>query len=116
MADMIEGGSPRITILLTDMAPKSIDPQEWPILVQTPVDSAPAQHLVVRTRDKRALVYGHKGAGMDISGAGLYGGQLIVYNGEHDMIAEAIFKVGTALGFDRKQLWVLVQSLPADQL
>lgn len=115
---MIEGGgSSRITVLLTNMAPRKLDPEEWPILVQTPEEQAPAQHLIVRTNSALpdgggAVVYGHKGAGMGVVGAGLYAGE---YHNriDYDHIATAIFQVGDALGLDRKQLWVLVQQLPS---
>lgn len=117
-----------ITVLLTDRAPKTLDPDKWRILVQTPEVGAPAQYLAVRVCSARAVVYGHKGTGANalgqggLDGAGHYAGTMLTLDiGDsgvtgYDPVAKAIFQVGNELGFDKKMLWELVQKLPAREL
>jgi len=109
----------KITILLTACAPKTLDTEEWPVLLQTPESEASAQLLVIRTNGPRAVVYGHKGAGAGIPGAGIFAGQTVSLDGSpgggvnYDHVAAAIFGVGEFLNINKRLLWTLIEKLPA---
>jgi hypothetical protein len=113
---------PKISILLTASAPKTLDTDEWPILLQTPESNAAAQLLVIRVNGTRAVVYGHTGAGTGVSGAGIFAGQAVGIEGSpgggdnYDGVAAAIFSVGEALNINKRLLWTLIGELPVREL
>jgi hypothetical protein len=110
-----------ITIYLTNLCPKTINTDEWPILVRSPAGDL-STDLIVRTRPnessphKDAVIYGQRGAGVTgIAGAGIFSGYHFI-GASMDLIASAMFTVGKELGMDLKAVWAIVQQLPAEPL
>lgn len=111
----------KITVLLSNSAPKTLDTDEWPVLVETPEAEAAAQLLMVRVNGQRAVVYGNRGAGIGVACAGTFSGQLVTVEGRteaqnYDQVATAIFAVGTELKIDKQLLWSLISKLPSMEL
>jgi hypothetical protein len=109
------GGSMIITVLLNNHAPRQIDTDVWPILLQTPTTGARVLTVRQHTDATKALVYGQNGI-TEIRYSGM-----LVSNTLHpellgDAIATAIFHVGADLWMDHDVLWGLVQQLAPIQI
>lgn len=106
---------PQLIVLLNNHAPRLVDPDKWPILVQTPAGSARILTVRQHVDAKKALVYGQNGTSELI-----YSGMLVSNTVNPpllgDAIATAIFHVGAELWMDPNVLWALVQQLAPIQL
>lgn len=104
-----------VLVHLDHHAPRLIDPDQWPILLQTPTDGARILTVRQNVDAQRALVYGQQGT-TEVTYAGM-----LVSNTLHpellgDAIASGIFAVGSALWMDHDVLWGLVLQLAPIQL